>query len=141
LKKQLTIAGLGRTSGVGVETIRYYQRMGLLSVPKAWDQRSQRRYGPDEVAELRFVRECKALGLSIKEIAVLVQLRRSPGASCTKFHERLEVLRLELEAKKRKLEAQLGAVGGLLDSCSGGRPLSDCEAFRTLETRELAHEG
>lgn len=129
----MTIAELGRLSGVGVETVRYYQRLGLVSVPAARDWRSHRRYGPDAVAELGFVRTCKELGFSLKEIAVLVQLRRAPRGSCTKLHERLAELSKELDAKLEQLNWQRGAVQSLLNACSGGKALAQCEAFARLE--------
>ena len=133
LKQWMTIAELGRLSGVGVETVRYYQRLGLISVPSVRDWRSHRRYGADAVAELGFVRACKELGFSLKEIAVLVQLRRSPGSSCAKLHERLSQLSSELDRKWARLASQRHAVRLLLAACSGGKPLAECEAFARLE--------
>jgi len=106
--------------------------MGLLSVPTIRDRRSYRRYGPDAVAELEFVRRCKALGLSLKEIAVLVHLRRAARGSCARLHEQLSTLRSQLVTKSRQLEAQLAAVKDLLDACSEGKPIGECEAFARL---------
>jgi DNA-binding transcriptional MerR regulator len=134
----MTIAELGRLSGVGVETVRYYQRLGLVAVPKSWDRRSHRRYGPESVAELAFVRACKDLGFSLKEIGVLVALRRSPRGTCTKLHERLAVLSSQLDAKRAVLDRQRGAVRSLLGECAGGKPVGECEAFAHLEHRQRA---
>lgn len=132
---RLTIAELGRLSGVGVETVRYYQRLGLVAIPSARDHRSHRRYGADAVAELSFVLSCKKLGFKLKEIAVLVHLRRAPRTSCTKLHDKLVELSAQLEAKRRQIEWQRGTVRSLLDACRGGKPLSECEAFAQLEHR------
>jgi DNA-binding transcriptional MerR regulator len=134
LKKQwMTIGELGRHSGVGVETVRYYQRLGLLSVPAARGLRTHRRYGAESVAELAFVRRCKALGFRLKEIAFLVQVRRTAGSSCTKVHEELAELRAYLEAKQQQLETQLGSVRSMLEACSGGQPINKCRTFARLE--------
>jgi DNA-binding transcriptional MerR regulator len=138
LKKWLTIAGLGRVSGVGVETIRYYQRMGLLSVPTTCDLRSHRRYGPDAVAELQFVRRCKALGFTLKEIAALVRLKRTPRATSAPFHAQLSTLGARLDGKMRELEAQLDALRELIDACPPDTPLAQCEAFARLARGEGA---
>jgi DNA-binding transcriptional MerR regulator len=119
---------------VGVETIRYYQRLGLVAVPSTCDRLSHRRYGEDAVAELDFVRACKTLGFNLKEIAVLVNLRRSPRSSCTKLHASLAALSSQLDAKRRQIEWQHGTVQSLLDACRGGKPLSECEAFAQLES-------
>ena len=132
----MTIAELGRLSGVGVETVRYYQRLGLVAVPSARDARSHRRYGADAVAELAFVRACKELGFSLKEIGVLVRLRQAPRGSCTKLHERLVELSTQLDAKKKQLDWQRAAVRSLLGSCGGGKPLGECGAFARLEQGE-----
>jgi MerR family copper efflux transcriptional regulator len=133
LKKRVTIAELGRLSGVGVETVRYYQRLGLISVPSVRDLRSHRRYGADAVAELSFVRRCKELGFSLKEIAVLVKLRRSPRSSCTELHERLSELSAALDAKWKQLASQRDAVRSLLEACEGGKSLADCEAYVRIQ--------
>ena len=133
LKKRVTIAELGRLSGVGVETVRYYQRLGLISVPSVRDLRSHRRYGADAVAELNFVRRCKELGFSLKEIAVLAKLRRSPRGSCTALHERLCDLSAALDAKWKQLASQREAVRSLLEACGGGKSLAECEAYARIQ--------
>jgi MerR family transcriptional regulator, copper efflux regulator len=139
--KWLTIAELGRLSGVGVETVRYYQRLGLVAIPRAHDHRSHRRYGADAVAELSFVLSCKKLGFKLKEIAVLVHLRRAPRTSCTKLHDKLAELSAQLDAKRRQIDWQRGTVRSLLDACGGGKPLGECEAFAQLEHRRSVGAG
>jgi MerR family mercuric resistance operon transcriptional regulator len=135
LKTLWTIAELGREAGVGVETVRYYQRLGLLGVPAARTERTHRRYGADALAELRFVLRCKALGFSLKETGVLVRLKRAPRASCTRLHDELATLRDGLDTKKRAIESQLGEVEQMLDTCGGGRPIHECPALARLEMR------
>ena len=76
--KTLSIAGLARAGGVGVETVRYYQRRGLLETPER-DGRSSlgggiRRYGADHVRKLRFIRSAQSAGFSLTEIAELLAL-------------------------------------------------------------------
>ncbi len=132
LKKWMTIGELGRHSGVGVETVRYYQRLGLIRVPATRGHRSHRKYGADAVAELAFVRRCKALGFRLKEIGALVQMRRAPGGSCDGVHQRLAELRSHLVAKQQQVEAQLTAVQSLLDACGGGVPVARCQAMAHL---------
>ncbi|GHA83349.1 MerR family transcriptional regulator [Cognatilysobacter bugurensis] len=76
---ELTIAGLARTGGVGVETVRYYQRRGLLAVPARGAGRAPatRRYGEDDVRRLRFIRAAQAAGFTLEQIDALMQLDRA----------------------------------------------------------------
>ena len=73
-----TIAGLAREGGVGVETVRYYQRRGLLDTPDRPDGAGTnggiRRYGPADVRRLRFIRSAQAAGFTLKQIGELLAL-------------------------------------------------------------------
>lgn len=129
----MTIAELGRRSGVGIETVRYYQRLGLLRVPMAPTPRAHRRYGEDALAELRFVRRCKDLGFRLRDIAVLAQLRRDGSPRCDRLHEELSRLTERLDAERREIEGRLVSVRTLLTACAGGRSLSDCGSFAAIE--------
>jgi DNA-binding transcriptional MerR regulator len=72
----LTIGELARQAGVGVETVRYYQRRGLFPEP-ARQPRSIREYPPDALELLRFIRRARGLGFTVREVEKLVALRRS----------------------------------------------------------------
>jgi MerR family mercuric resistance operon transcriptional regulator len=126
----MTIAELGRHSGVGVETVRYYQRLGLLAVPPQLHH-GHRRYGQQSLAELAFVRHCKHLGFSLKQIAELVRLRHKHRTSCGELHERLAELSVQLAAKQRELEMKQRTIQALLESCDGG-PIDSCTASAEL---------
>jgi MerR family mercuric resistance operon transcriptional regulator len=72
----MTISQLARSAGVGVETVRYYQRRGLLPDPRPHRTglRGTRHYGPDEARRLRFIRTAQAAGFTLEEIAELLRL-------------------------------------------------------------------
>ena len=74
----LTIGQVAGQAGVGVETVRFYERQGLLEVPPR-RQSGYREYGEDAVARLRFIRRAKQLGFTLKEIKELLALRRDPS--------------------------------------------------------------
>lgn len=133
LTKGMTIAELGRRSGVGSETVRYYFRIGLLRGAMPSPHGPRRRYGEEALAELQFVRRCKALGFRLREIAVLVQLRASGAGSCGALHESLRELRGRLDAEKAEIEARLASVASLLGACDGKSSPSACGAFAALE--------
>jgi len=74
----MTISGLARAGGVGVETVRYYQRRGLLGIPGKSGGNALsggiRRYGPDDVRRLRFIRSAQAAGFTLEQIGELLSL-------------------------------------------------------------------
>lgn len=70
----MTIAGLAREGGVGVETVRYYQRRGLLDVPERGPDAGVRRYDADDVRRLRFIRAAQAAGFTLEQIADLIRM-------------------------------------------------------------------
>jgi len=79
--KEMTIAALARSGGVGVETVRYYQRRGLLAEPPRTGGTGLgggiRRYGSEDVRTLRFIRSAQAAGFTLEEIAELLALDAS----------------------------------------------------------------
>lgn len=70
----MTIAGLAREGGVGVETVRYCQRRGLLDVPERGPDAGVRRYDADDVRRLRFTRAAQAAGFTLEQIADLIRM-------------------------------------------------------------------
>ncbi len=97
----LTIAGVARAAGVGVETVRYYERRGLVSQPKR-GARSYRRYQVGHVDRIRFIKRAQDLGFTLQEIATLLKLedgadrrsiRRIAGARLDETRRRIEDLR------------------------------------------------
>jgi MerR family mercuric resistance operon transcriptional regulator len=108
----LSISQLARTAGVGVETVRFYQRKGLLFDPKPASQRASgtRHYGEEDVRRLHFVRSAQAAGFTLDEIAELLELDRSEDRTRAREMARVRVAALaakiaELQAAKRALEA------------------------------------
>ncbi len=70
----MTIAGLAQAGGVGVETVRYYQRRGLLDVPQRGMDVGVRRYGGDGIRRLRFIRSAQAAGFTLEQIDELIRM-------------------------------------------------------------------
>jgi Cd(II)/Pb(II)-responsive transcriptional regulator len=81
MKTRIRIGELARTTGLRVDTIRYYEKEGVLPSPARSDG-NYRLYGPAEVERLRFVRNCRDLDLSLDEIRALLQLREAHATAC-----------------------------------------------------------
>ncbi|MGQ0586533.1 MAG: heavy metal-responsive transcriptional regulator [Gammaproteobacteria bacterium] len=120
----MTIGKLAREAGVGIDTVRFYERAGLL--PKAQRTASgYRLYGPGDADRLRFIRRAKALGFSLDEIAELLKLNVGKGtrASVRKLAQR----RLDdLNQKVAEMTAIRDALSELIKRCSGDGPVSGC---------------
>lgn len=129
--RTLTIGQVADQAGVGVETVRFYQRKGLLPEPPRTDGR-HRRYGPDIVARIRFIRGAQDLGFSLKQIEELLALRISPGASKAEVKAQAEAKVAEIERKMSDLQRIRDTLLRLIGACGGTGPVDDCpilEAF------------
>jgi MerR family mercuric resistance operon transcriptional regulator len=129
---QMTIGELARQAGVGVETVRFYQRRGLLAEPSRRPGR-RRLYTSEHLTVLRFIRRCKGLGFAVKEIAPLVALRRAPSQSCKVLHHVVTNAIHVLDAKKRLIEQRRTALANMLEECSGDRTLRECRVLAAFE--------
>jgi MerR family copper efflux transcriptional regulator len=127
----LTIGQVAEEAGVGVETVRFYQRKGLVEEPPRKGTR-HRRYPRKTVARIRFIRGAQNLGFSLKEIEDLMQLRITPGASKAEVKAQAEVKVAEIEEKLRDLQRMRDTLLKLIGACEGTGTLEDCpilEAF------------
>jgi MerR family mercuric resistance operon transcriptional regulator len=86
----MTISRLAAAAGVHVETVRYYQRRGLLPEPER-PMGSVRRYGPDDVGRLQFIRRAQAMGFSLDEIAGLLEVKGQRACEETRRPDRTEI--------------------------------------------------
>lgn len=128
----MTIGELARRAGVGVETVRFYQRRGLLGEP-ARRPGSRRLYTDEHLKVLRFIRRCKGLGFPLKDIAPLVSMRGSRARSCERLHDLLTQAIHVLEAKKQVIEMRRAALTRMLDGCPADGHLADCGILAALE--------
>ena len=112
----MTIGQFAATAGVGVETVRYYQRRGLLPVPEP--AAGARRYGEGDARRLRFVRSAQAAGFSLGDIAELIELDAVDDRARARAlaQARLSVL----DARIAEMRRARAALARLADACGGG---------------------
>ena len=114
-----TISGLARAGGVGVETIRYYQRLGLLKTPRRVGSGGIRNYGEADLKRLRFIRAAQAAGFTLEEIRELLALDAGHD------HARARALAKErisaLDARIAELEQARDALKRLARDCARSR--------------------
>ena len=133
--KPLTIGEVARRAGVGVETVRFYQRQGLLAEPVRRGP-GYRQYAEDVVSRLRFIRRAKDLGFSLKEIGELLALRVEPSTSCAEVRERAAAKIADIEAKMESLRRMKEALVKVTGECSGRGPTSECPILDALDREE-----
>ena len=119
----LTIGKLANAAGVGVETIRFYEREGLL--PKPPRKRSgYRQYPPDAVARVMFIRRAKELGFTLKEIKSLLNLRLDASATRADVREQAREKVADIEAKIADLQRMKDSLLKLIRKCIDPRSKS-----------------
>ena len=132
----LSIGQLAREGGVGVETIRFYEREGLLAEPPRAPS-GHRTYSGGEVARLRFIRRAKELGFTLAETRELLSLQAEPEADCSLVKHRTEEKLRDIDARIRTLTRMRRALRTLHAACEGERtPIPDCPLLAALEGDE-----
>jgi MerR family copper efflux transcriptional regulator len=128
---QLSIGELAKQAGVGVETVRYYERRGLLAEP---DRRASgyRQYESEAVAILRFIRRAKELGFTLKEIQSLLELRRSSSATRADVRRNAQAKLVDIETKIRDLDRMRRALADLTKTCHGDGAAAECPILLAL---------
>ncbi len=136
---QLTVGKLAEQSGVNLETIRYYERRGLLPSPQRAPS-GYRLYSDDSVQRVRFIKKAQVLGFSLKEILELLSLRVDPHTTCADIKQRSERKIADIEEKIQTLRRMKQALLKVSASCSGRGPTSECPILEVLDTREDSYE-
>lgn len=132
--KPLTISRLANTAGVNTETVRYYERLGLM--PRPLRAGAYRTYSPDHVARLAFIKRSERLGFSLKEIGGLLALRVQGGASCAEVKRRATDKLGDIDAKIQELQAIRTALTRLASACRGSGPQGGCSFIHALERNQ-----
>jgi MerR family mercuric resistance operon transcriptional regulator len=133
--KALTIGQVARHAAVGIETVRFYERQGLLEEP-ARKQSGYRQYGEDVVARLRFIRRAKELGFSLKEIKELLALRVDPTTTCAQVRSKAAAKLADVEQKIEALRRIRKALVKVTAVCRGRGPTSECPILDALDGEE-----
>lgn len=128
----MTIGALARAAEVGVETVRFYEREGLLAQPRR-PGRGFRHYTSEAVSQVRFIRRAKTLGFTLDEIRELLALRSKPGTPCTAVREQARAKLSAIEDKIQELQRLREALASLADACAGDVAVRDCSILSSLE--------
>lgn len=127
-----SIGSLARAAGVGVETVRFYQRQGLLPEP-AKDYGRIRRYGEPDVERLRFIKSAQRLGFTLFEVAGLLKLE--DGAHCDEARQLAEQKLVDARSKLADLRKIESALVALVKNCCASQGALSCPLISALQER------
>ncbi|MGH7477772.1 MAG: MerR family transcriptional regulator [Longimicrobiales bacterium] len=130
--ERLRISEVARGARVGVQTIRYYERRGLLEEPPRTPS-GYRQYPPDAVRRIRFIQRAQELGFALREIQELLDLRVDARTECTAVRDKTAAKIDEIKAKIADLQRMKRALRDLHDGCAGGGPARTCRILEALE--------
>src|SRR5882757_1071201 len=125
----LGIGELAKRGGVGIDTVRYYERNGLLA-PRTRLASGYRRYGELELARLRFIRRAQGLGFTLKEVKELLALSAQRDVGRVKRSAQTKLL--DVEARIGALERVRDGLSTLIAACPGHGRAADCPILQAL---------
>jgi len=134
----LTIGRLAKQVGLGIETVRFYERQGLIKPPPRTDS-NYRIYPVEEVGRLKFIKRAKDLGFTLKEIKELLFMQHDPHATKADIKKRTVEKIEDIKKKVRDLSKIQGALEHLAGTCDGHGPLSECPIMDALTGEDPEH--
>ena len=128
----LKIGEVAERAEVNLQTIRYYEREGLLPEPPRLES-GYRMLPRDAVRRVRFIKRAQELGFSLAEIKELLSIQIDSGKDCSDVQRLARAKVADIEEKIRTLTAMKRVLGGLADACPGCGPSSECPILESIE--------
>jgi MerR family transcriptional regulator, copper efflux regulator len=135
----LTISAVARRARVPLDTIRYYERRGLLPAPPR-SAGGYRQYSPDAVRRLTFIKRAQALGFTLEEIAELLAIQAVPDGACGAVERRARAAMRRIETKLDELTRMRDAISRLATACRSAHPADECPMLTALD-EDAARNG
>ncbi len=130
-----SIGQVARKAGVGIETVRFYEREGLLEEPPRRPS-GYRQYDEQVIKRIHFIKRAQKLGFSLKEITELLLLRMDGQTSCEEVKQHTEAKIAEVEQKLIELQRMRQALLQVAALCTGEGPASACPMLEALDQQE-----
>ena len=128
----MTRGELAKCGQVNPETIRYYERSGLLPLP-ARSESNYRLFAPTAIQRIRFIKRAQAVGFSLDEIKTLLDLKFAPEATCGDVRGMVDSKIDDIDQKIAALQAMRNELTVLFDDCPGGdRPTEECPILESF---------
>ncbi|MCZ6566015.1 MAG: MerR family transcriptional regulator [Gammaproteobacteria bacterium] len=133
----LRIGEVANKSHVGVETVRFYEREGLIALPKR-NVSGYRQYSESAIKQIQFIQHAKTLGFSLKDIRELIKLKSTRDARCKSIKSTAKAKIADIQEKIDALKRMKMALEPLVAQCKSSDPISDCPILNALD--ETANE-
>jgi Hg(II)-responsive transcriptional regulator len=131
----LTIGQVAQRARVRLDTVRYYERRGLLPPPPR-TAAGYRQYAPETVRRVEFIKRAQTLGFTLDEIEQLLALRVTPGPGCTAVERSARSAIERLDQQLADLQRMRGALARLADACHSQHATEECPLLDAIETHE-----
>ena len=128
----MRIGEVASRANVNVQTVRYYERRGLLPVPPR-STSGYRQYNVDNLARIRFIKHAQVLGFSLSDISELLALRVHPASNCQEVLHHAEIKLLDIDKKIAALRSMRRSLESLACACREKRATSECPILEALE--------
>jgi len=129
----MTIGELARKAAVNVQTIRYYEREGLLANAHRWPDSGYRDFDEEALLRLRFIRSAKELGFTLREIRELLDMRILPGESCAEVRQMISAKLTDLDRRMIEMRRLRRTLVKLEVACGRRNRAESCPALWAIE--------
>lgn len=133
----MTIGELATAARVNAQTVRYYERRGILAEPPRTDS-GYRQYEPEALARLRFIKRAQELGFTLEDIRELLELRVEDPAACPMVQAKTQTKLEKVQRKIRELERMERVLDQLAASCAAREATAECPILEMLVEAEHA---
>lgn len=132
----MTIGKLAKAAGIGIETVRFYEREGLIEQPERVVGSGYRQYPSEVVQRITFIKRAKELGFSLKEIKELLLLRARTKSKCVSVKRKAEEKIADVDQKISDLTEIKRALLQLVSTCNAEAPTTECPILEAFEEKE-----
>lgn len=140
MERVMPIGSLAERTGVKVETIRYYEKVGLLPPPER-SYGNQRRYGRRHLMRLAFIKHARDLGFSVGSVRTLLNLSDKPDMACDEAHKAASRHLADVRGKIAQLKSLEAELERIARSCFGGGPVRECAVIDALADHAVGRRG
>ena len=134
--KPLTIGKVAERAGVGIETVRFYEREGLLAEPPR-SASGYRQFDESIIKRLQFISRAKVLGFTLKEIKELLSLRVESYGTCDNMKAATDAKISDIDNKIQTLRRMKKTLTQLATACAKKEPTDDCPILAALDGRKV----